>query len=108
MNIAEWLAATARLRPEAPALLTGFDLDADYRTFARRAAAIGAALARDHRIAPGDRVALFALKLHAIPRMPLRHLVDGRGCYPDQCQAAWPGGRMDLQRCWRATRLCLR
>ena len=60
MNIAEWLAATARLRPEAPALLTGFDLDADYRTFARRAAAIGAALARDHRIAPGDRVALFA------------------------------------------------
>jgi long-chain acyl-CoA synthetase len=60
MNIAEWLAATARLRPEAPALLTGFDLDADYRTFAQRAAAIGAALARDHQIAPGDRVALFA------------------------------------------------
>jgi long-chain acyl-CoA synthetase len=60
MNIAEWLAATARLRPEAPALLTGFDLDADYKTFARRAAAIGAGLARDFRIAPGDRVALFA------------------------------------------------
>ena len=60
MNIAEWLAATARLRPEAPALLTGFDLDADYRTFARRAAAIGAALARDHQVAPGDSVALFA------------------------------------------------
>jgi long-chain acyl-CoA synthetase len=60
MNIAEWLATTARLRPEAPALLTGFDLDADYKTFARRAAAIGTALARDHGIAPGDRVALFA------------------------------------------------
>jgi long-chain acyl-CoA synthetase len=60
MNIAEWLAATAKLRPEAPALLTGFDLDADYKTFARRAAAIGAALARDFRIAPGDRVAVFA------------------------------------------------
>lgn len=60
MNIAEWLAATARLRPEAPALLTGFDLDADYRTFARRAAAIGAALSRDYGIKPGDRVALFA------------------------------------------------
>lgn len=60
MNIAEWLAATAKLRPEAPALLTGFDLDADYKTFARRAAAIGAALSRDHGIAPGDRVALFA------------------------------------------------
>ena len=60
MNIACWLAATAKLRPEAPALLTGFDLDADYKTFARRAAAIGAGLARDFRIAPGDRVALFA------------------------------------------------
>src|SRR5579863_7225305 len=60
MNIACWLATTAKLRPDAPALLTGFDLDADYRTFARRAAAIGAVLARHHEIAPGDRVALFA------------------------------------------------
>ncbi|MGL3215150.1 class I adenylate-forming enzyme family protein [Bradyrhizobium sp. BR 1433] len=60
MNIAEWLAATARARPDAPALLTGFDLDADYATFARRAASIGAALARDHGIAAGDRIALFA------------------------------------------------
>ena len=60
MNVAEWLAATARLRPHSPALLTGFDLDADYATFARRAAAIGAGLARDYGIAPGDRVGLFA------------------------------------------------
>jgi long-chain acyl-CoA synthetase len=60
MNIAEWLAATAKLRPEAPALLTGFDLDADYKTFALRAAAIGASLVRDHDIAPGHRVAVFA------------------------------------------------
>ena len=60
MNVAEWLAATARLRPEAPALLTGFDLDANYATFARRAASIGAALSRDYGIAPGDRVGLFA------------------------------------------------
>src|SRR6059058_4750222 len=60
MNVAEWLAATARLRPSAPALLTGFDLDADYASFARRAAAIGAALRRDYGIQPGDRVALFA------------------------------------------------
>src|SRR3569832_840901 len=60
MNVAEWLANTARLRPEAPALLPGFDLAADYRTFARRASAIGTALVRDHAIAPGDRVAVFA------------------------------------------------
>jgi long-chain acyl-CoA synthetase len=60
MNIAEWLAATARARPEAPALLTGFERDADYATFARRAASIGTALARDYGIAAGDRIALFA------------------------------------------------
>lgn len=60
MNVAEWLAATARMRPAAPALLTGFDLDADYKTFARRAAAIGAGLSRQYGIAPGDRIALFA------------------------------------------------
>src|SRR6202012_3672007 len=60
MNVAEWLAATARLRPDAPALLTGFDLDADYAAFARRAGAIGTALSRDYHIAPDDRVGLFA------------------------------------------------
>ena len=60
MNVAEWLAATARLHPDSPALLRGFDLDADYATFARRAAAIGAALSRDYDIKVGDRVALFA------------------------------------------------
>src|SRR3954467_11293117 len=60
MNVANWLAATARLRPDAPALLRGFDLEADYETFARRAAAIGAGLTRDYGIQPGDRGALFA------------------------------------------------
>src|ERR1044072_6010592 len=60
MNVANWLAATARLRPDAPALLTGFDLDADYATFARRAAAVGAALSREYGIGAGDRIALFA------------------------------------------------
>jgi long-chain acyl-CoA synthetase len=60
MNVAEWLAASARLRPDAPALLTGLGLDADYATFARRSAAIGAALSRRYGIAPGDRVGLFA------------------------------------------------
>jgi long-chain acyl-CoA synthetase len=60
MNVAQWLAASARLRPDAPALLTGCDLDADYATFARRAAAIGTALSHEYGIAPGDRVGLFA------------------------------------------------
>ncbi len=59
MNIAEWLSASGRLRPHAPALLIGARLDADYATFARRAAAVGAHLAREHQVKPGDRVALF-------------------------------------------------
>lgn len=59
MNMAEWLAASAHLRPDAPALLTGARVDADYLTFARRAAAVGAHLAQRYGVAPGDRVALF-------------------------------------------------
>ncbi|RIK97730.1 MAG: AMP-dependent synthetase [Proteobacteria bacterium] len=60
MNIAEWLAASARLNPDAPALLSGTEIVADYAAFARRAAAVGHHLATKHGVAPGDRVALFA------------------------------------------------
>ena len=59
MNIAHWLEATARLYPASPALLTGERVDADYATFARRAAALSRTLTRTHGVAPGDRVALF-------------------------------------------------
>ena len=59
MNIAEWLAASARLYPSAPALLRGTRIEADYAVFARRAASIGAGLRREYGIQPGDRVALF-------------------------------------------------
>lgn len=59
MNIAEWLAASARLYPQSPALMTGEAVDADYAEFARRASAIASYLRDAHGIAPGDRVALF-------------------------------------------------
>lgn len=59
MNMANWLAASAHLRPHAPALLTGVRVDADYATFARRAAAVGAHLAQTYGVRPGDRVGLF-------------------------------------------------
>ncbi|MEQ9327247.1 MAG: AMP-binding protein [Rhodospirillales bacterium] len=58
MNPAEWLRRTATRTPDAPALLTGARLDADYAAFNRRAAAIGAAL-EARGIGRGDRVALF-------------------------------------------------
>lgn len=59
MNIANWLLRTAQLRPETPALLTGERLEADYREFARRAAALASALRQRLGVAPGDRVGIF-------------------------------------------------
>ena len=59
MNVAEWLAATARLQPRSPALLNGVAVEADYATFAQRSAAIGARLQQQYGIQPGDRVGLF-------------------------------------------------
>lgn len=58
MNPAEWLIRTARLTPNAPALMLGTRVLADYAGFARQAASIGAGLAA-RGIAPGARVALF-------------------------------------------------
>lgn len=59
MNIAEWLYATARLRPRSPALMTGLDIEADYAEFARRCAGIAGALRDRFGIASGDRVAIY-------------------------------------------------
>ena len=58
MNLAEWLLRTAKLRPEAPALLDGLRIEADYATFAARASGIAGALTA-RGIAPGERVAIF-------------------------------------------------
>ena len=58
MNPAEWLTRTAVLQPQAPALMRGEALLADYAGLARQAAGIGAALTA-RGIGPGARVALF-------------------------------------------------
>lgn len=60
MNVANWLHATARLHPTAPALLTGETLHADYLGFARRAASLARCLTEVHGLRRGDRVAVFA------------------------------------------------
>ena len=60
MNLAQWLHQTARVRPQAPAVRFGMDLHADYAQLALRSWAIGAHLAGEHGIRPGDRVAIFA------------------------------------------------
>jgi len=59
MNIANWLDASGRRTPDAPALFYGTELYADYRGFAARARRIGEGLARTHGIGEGDRVAIF-------------------------------------------------
>ena len=58
MNPAEWLMRTARLRPDAPALMRGEAIVADYAAFARRAASIAGALAA-RGVKRGDRVGIF-------------------------------------------------
>lgn len=60
MNPALWLARTARVRPDAPALFRGTGVVTDYAGFADRAARIGAGLRAAYGIGPGDRVAIFA------------------------------------------------
>ena len=101
MNVAEWLAATARLRPNAPALLPGFDLEADYATFARRAAAIGAALRRDYGIQPGDRVALFATNCTQYLECLYGIWWIGAAAIPINAKLHGREAGVDLQRCGR-------
>ncbi|MGR3321562.1 MAG: AMP-binding protein [Pseudooceanicola sp.] len=77
MNPAEWLARTARNRPEAPALFQGTRQIADYAEFARRAGAIGAALA-GRGIGPGDRVAVFMP--NCLDYLPILYGIWYAGC----------------------------
>ena len=58
MNIASWLARTAALMPDRPALFLGRDCVADYATFNARAGRVADWLA-DNGVTPGDRVAIF-------------------------------------------------
>ncbi len=59
MNLADWLIRTASLRGDAPALLNGTDVVADYRAFAARVMALAGGLRQRFGVEPGDRVALF-------------------------------------------------
>src|SRR5262245_47789975 len=58
MNLAQWLVRTAHRLPNAPALLSGKNLRADYAEFARRVASLASALQGRLRIGSGDRVAI--------------------------------------------------
>ena len=59
MNLAQLLARSAQLYPEAPALFHGTRLVCNYRELAERAAHIAGYLRNTLQLAPGDRVALF-------------------------------------------------
>ena len=58
MNLAEWLVRTARRLPDAPALLKGENVLADYSEFAQRVACLASALQQRLGIVSGDRVAI--------------------------------------------------
>lgn len=59
MNCALWLKRNALLHPDAPALIEGVRLHADYATLAGRAAALAGGFAASG-LAPGDRVVLLS------------------------------------------------
>ena len=58
MNLSEWLVRTASRSPNAPALLSGKRVVAEYAEFARRVASLASALQARLGIGPGDRVAI--------------------------------------------------
>jgi acyl-CoA synthetase (AMP-forming)/AMP-acid ligase II len=59
LNIASWLHASALVQPDAPALLDGDNLRANYLGFGESASAIGDRLRDQYSVGPGDRVAVF-------------------------------------------------
>jgi acyl-CoA synthetase (AMP-forming)/AMP-acid ligase II len=59
MNVANWLERAALLYPDAPALLVGTRVVANYAEFRDRAARMATAMAARYGITPGDRVAIF-------------------------------------------------
>ncbi len=59
MNIAAWLARTASVSGDAPALMVGAEIVADYAQFADRAARLAGGL-QARGLRPGDRVGIFA------------------------------------------------
>jgi len=58
MNLVQFLHASARRLPEAPAIALGTRIVATYGQLAARAARLAAGMRARHRLAPGDRVAL--------------------------------------------------
>ena len=58
MNLVQFLHASARRLPDAPAIALGTRIVATYGQLASRAARLAAGMRARHRLAPGDRVAL--------------------------------------------------
>lgn len=59
MNLAGFLARSAQVYPQRPAVFLGTRCLYDYRTFGQRAARIAGGLRGQHGLQPGDRVAVF-------------------------------------------------
>jgi acyl-CoA synthetase (AMP-forming)/AMP-acid ligase II len=102
VNLAEWLTRTARRTPQAPALLRGDVVIADYAGLALSAARLAGALREHLGVAPGDRIAM------AMPNRPeyleLFYAVwfAGAAVVPINCklhlkEAAWIAENADVK-----------
>ncbi|MEI7970657.1 MAG: AMP-binding protein [Betaproteobacteria bacterium] len=85
MNLAQLLARTARVHPDAPALFLGTTLHTRYGEFARRASAIARSL---HQLGlrPGDRIALFMTNCPAFLELVFGAWYAGVAVVPINCK----------------------
>lgn len=77
MNLADWLDATARARPDAPAIFEGTQLYATYAAFATKVRMLAAGMRAGHGIAKGDRVATFMQNCPAFIRVRSKRSLRG-------------------------------
>ena len=94
MNLAEWLVRTARRTPNAPALLSGKNIVANYAEFARRVAKLASALHSRLSIVPGDRIAVVASNCIEYLELLYAAWFAGAAVVPINCklhakEAAW-------------------
>src|SRR5215831_10671100 len=94
MNLAEWLVRTARRTPNAPALLSGKNIVANYTEFTRRVANLATALHSRLSIGPGDRIAVVASNCIEYLELLYAAWFAGAAVVPINCklhakEAAW-------------------
>ncbi len=108
MNLSEWLVRTASRSPNAPALLSGKRVVAEYAEFARRVASLASALQARLGIGPGDRVAIVMSNCVEYLELLYATWFAGAAVVPINFKPTCERGRMDHRECRGQGRLRFR